>query len=403
MRIALGALRENKLRTFLTLLGNIVGTMAVIAVVSLIEGIDTYAREEIAAEGSDVVTVNQFDIFELLTDFDAFLEAIRRNPEIDLDDYAFLAERVPTAIASDAVVERWAPVRAGNRGVRNAAVQGRTESLGLIENIRVAAGRNLTPLEVRRGRPVAIVGSEIAETLWPNQDPLGRTFKAGGRHLRVIGVAAPRSSQFGSSRNRFVVVPITTYRKIFGPEESISLKFRAPDAASVERVGGELRFAMRMRHRLKPSESDDFAITTSDRILDLWERISSAIFRALIALVSISLVVGGVVLMNVMLVAVTERTHEIGIRKAIGATRAHILSQFLVESVTLSVLGGALGVLLGFVIAATISALTPIPYAIKGWAILAGLLVTFVIGIAFGTYPASRAARLDPVEALRHD
>jgi putative ABC transport system permease protein len=248
-----------------------------------------------------------------------------------------------------------------------------------------------------------VIGSEIAESLWPAQDPLGRVFKMEGRHFRVIGVGAPRSSQLGASRNRFVVAPITAYRKMYGQDQSISIKFRAPDAETVERVRGEMRFAMRLRHRLKPSETDDFAITTSERILDLWESVSAAIFRALIALVSISLVVGGVVLMNVMLVAVTERTHEIGIRKAIGATRAHILSQFLAESVTLSVVGGAVGVLFGFVIAATVSGLTPVPYAIKPWAVVAGLLVTFVIGVVFGTYPANRAARLDPVEALRHD
>lgn len=403
IRIALAALRENKLRTFLTLLGNIVGTMAVIAVVSLLGGIDTYAREEIAAEGSNVVTVSRFDFFDLLTDFDAFLQAVRRNPVLDLEDYAYLSERVETSIARDAIVDRRVSVRAGDRAVRNVNLQGRTESFASIENLALAAGRSLAPLEVQRGRPVAVIGSEIAESLWPNEDPLGRTFKIAGRHLRVIGVGAPRSSQLGESRNRFVITPITTYRKTFGGEESVAFKFRAPDPDSVERLIGEIRFAMRVRHRLKPAETDDFAVLTSERILDLWARISHAIFRALVALVSIALVVGGVVLMNVMLVAVTERTREIGIRKALGATRRNILSQFLAESVTLSLVGGATGVLLGFSIAALVSALTPVPYSIKGWAIAAGLGVTFVIGIVFGTYPANRAARLDPVEALRHE
>ncbi|MFH1681086.1 MAG: ABC transporter permease [Candidatus Eisenbacteria bacterium] len=403
IRIALAALRENKLRTFLTLLGNIVGTMAVIAVVSLIEGIDTYAREEIAAEGSNVVTVTRFDFFELLTDFDAFLQAIRRNPVLDLEDYEFLGDRVEASIARDASVGRSVPVRAGERGVRNASLQGRTESFLSIENMQIASGRTLSPLEVRRGRPVAVLGSEIAESLWPNQDPLGRTFKIAGRHFRVIGVGAPRSSQFGESRNRFAIVPITTYRKMFGDDQSIDFKFRAPDPGSIERLIGEIEFAMRVRHRLRPSEGDDFAVLTSERILDLWESISQAIFRALVALVSIALVVGGVVLMNVMLVAVTERTREIGIRKALGATHRNILTQFLAESVTLSLVGGATGVLFGFAIAALISALTPVPYAIRAWAIAAGLGVTFVIGVLFGTFPANRAARLDPVEALRHE
>lgn len=403
IRIALAALRENKLRTFLTLLGNIVGTMAVIAVVSLIDGVDTYAREEIAAEGSNVVTLSQFDFFQLLTDFDSFLKAIRRNPEIDLTDLDYLEPRVPAAIARDAIVETRGTARAGDIGVKNARIQGRTDEFTAIENIHVAAGRPLSPLEVRRSKPVAVIGSEIASVLWPNQDPLGRTVKVAGRHFRVIGVAEPRTAQLGENRNRFVILPITTYRKAFGGDESLSIKFRAPTAESVERLKGEITQAMRVRHRLKPRESDDFAVMTSERILSLWEQISRAIFRALIGLVSISLVVGGVVLMNVMLVAVTERTREIGIRKALGATRANILVQFLAESVTLSLVGGVTGVALGFGIAAGISAFTPVPSAIRAWAIVAGLSVTFFIGVIFGTYPANRASRLDPVEALRHE
>ncbi|MBN1827053.1 MAG: ABC transporter permease [Candidatus Eisenbacteria bacterium] len=403
VRIALTALRENKLRTFLTLLGNIVGTMSVIAVVSLINGVDRYAREEIAAEGSNVVTLSRFDIFELITDFDSFLKTIRRNPVIDLEDLDWLEDRVPSATARDATVGAYTSVHAADRGIQNVSVQGRTESFPLIEKVPLALGRPVAPLEVRRSKNVAVIGSEIAETLWPNRDPIGRVFRIAGRHFRVIGVAEPRASRLGQNRNRFVILPITTYGKTFGSGESIEIKFRAEDPAGVERVVEEVRFAMRLRNRLKPSEEDVFSVTTSERILSLWEKISSAIFRALIGLVSIALVVGGVVLMNVMLVAVTERTREIGIRKALGATRANVLGQFLAESVTLSVIGGAIGVALGFAIAAVISAATPVPSAIQPWAIAAGLAVTFLIGILFGTYPASRASRLDPVEALRHE
>jgi putative ABC transport system permease protein len=232
---------------------------------------------------------------------------------------------------------------------------------------------------------------------------LGKTVRIAGRHFRVIGVADERSAQLGENRNRFAVIPVTTYLKTFGDDESLSIKFRAETPDDVERLLGEVRHAMRLRNKLKPSEKDNFALTTSERILSLWEQVSAAIFRALIGLVSIALVVGGVVLMNVMLVAVTERTREIGIRKALGATRGNILTQFLAESVTLSLAGGITGIVFGFAIAATISALTPVPSAIKAWAIAAGLIVTFVIGVLFGTYPANRAARLDPVEALRRE
>jgi len=263
IRIALSALRENKLRTFLTLLGNIVGTMAVIAVVSLIDGIDMYAREEIAAEGSNVVTLNQFDFFELLTDFDAFLKAIKRNPKIVTDDLEFLEDRLPSATAQDASVGTRAAVRAGSRAVLGAQVQGRTDGFTRIENIRIDNGRPLSPLEIRRSKPVAVVGSEIAESLWPGQDPLGRTRKISGRHFRVIGVSAPRTAQLGNNRNRFVIVPITTYGKTFGDDESVSLKFRAGHPGSVGRLQDEIRHAMRRRHRLRPTETDDFALTTS--------------------------------------------------------------------------------------------------------------------------------------------
>ena len=403
IRIALSALRENKLRTSLTLLGNIVGTMAVIAVVSLIDGVDTYAREEIAAEGSNVVTLSQFDFFELITDFDAFLEAVRRNRALDLDDFDYLQDRAPSATVRDATIRTRSAIRSGEIGIRNALLEGRTDAYTLIENITIDQGRPISPLELQRSKAVAVIGSEIASTLWPNQDPLGRTVQMAGRHFRVIGVAAERSSQLGENRNRFAVIPITTYLKTFGDDESLSFKFRAASPEDVERLLGELRFAMRLRNKLKPSEKDNFALTTSERILTLWEQVSAAIFRALIGLVSIALVVGGVVLMNVMLVAVTERTREIGIRKALGATRANILTQFLAESVTLSLTGGITGIILGFAIASAISALTPVPSAIKAWAIAAGLIVTFVIGVLFGTYPANRAARLDPVEALRRE
>lgn len=403
IRIALSALRENKLRTVLTLLGNIVGTMAVIAVVSLIGGIDSYAREEIAAEGSNVVTLNRFDIFKLLTDFDSFLKTLKRNPEIELDDMYFLEDRIPGAIVRDASISARATIRAGEIGIHNVQVQGRTDAFTLIENLVIEHGRTISPLEMARSKAVVVIGSEIAETLWPNRDPIGRTVRIAGRHYRVIGVGEERSSQMGNNRNRYAILPITTYLKSFGNNGQMAIKYKAASSDGVKRVIDEIRYAMRIRNRLKPHEEDNFAITTSERILELWEQVSRAIFRALIGLVSISLVVGGVVLMNVMLVAVTERTREIGIRKALGATRSSILVQFLAESVTLSLTGGITGVFLGFVIASTISAFTPVPSAVELWAVLTGLSVTFVIGVLFGTYPANRAARLDPVEALRHE
>lgn len=403
VRIALSALRGNKLRTFLTLLGNIVGTMAVIAVVSLLSGVDSYTREELISEGANVITLQRFDPFTLLTDFEKFLKAARTNPRLDWDDYEYIRAHVPSADAIDITASRSATIRAGDRALSGIRVDGRTESAPLVENLKIAGGRAFTLSEVTRRRAVAVLGSDVAERLFPGRDPVDRTIKIAGRRYDVIGVASPKPTQFGTNQNMYVLVPYPALEKTFGRSPQAQIKLRAPGPDLVSRVTDEAQWAMRIRHKLKPSIEDDFALTTSEQILSIWESISRAIFQALVGLASISLVIGGVVLMNVMLVAVTERTHEVGLRKALGAKRSDILLQFLAESVTLSLIGGMIGVLLGFGIAALISALSPIPSSVQLWAILAGLGVTILIGVLFGTYPANRAALLDPVEALRHE
>ena len=219
----------------------------------------------------------------------------------------------------------------------------------------------------------------------------------------MIGVVKDLGTLFGSSRNRFVYIPITTFQKIFGSRRSVDIKIKAADMELLSQAVEEATMALRIRHHLRPLEENDFSISTSEQLIALWEKISSSIFKALTFLVSISLLVGGIVLMNIMLVSVTERTREIGIRKAIGARRSNIVWQFIVESTTLSVVGGIVGIVIGFTIAAVISMISPLPYLVAPWSIVAGLAVTFVIGVVFGTYPASKAARLDPVIALHYE
>lgn len=403
VRIALASLRENKLRTFLTLLGNIVGTMSVIAVVSLIDGIDRYARQEIAEEGSNVFAVERVNAFDFITDQEAFLEAYRHNPRLTLDDVEHLESRVPHA--THVVGRLWgsARVQFGERSLNGVDVVGYSADYDAVEKYTIGSGRHFTRLEVTHSKPVAVIGSIVAENLFPARDPLGRTIQVAGRHLTIVGVVREKGTLLGNPRDKFVLMPISTFRKVFGPQRSVSIAVKVADIGDMAPAIDEARAAMRVRHRLRPAEKDDFGIITSQLIVDLWKKISRAVFQALLFIVSISLVVGGIVLMNVMLVSVTERTREIGIRKAIGASRANILLQFLFESITLSVTGGLLGILLGFWIAAGIAALSPLPYAVKAWAVAAGLATTFVIGIVFGTYPAGKAAALDPVEALRHE
>jgi putative ABC transport system permease protein len=403
IRIALRALRDNKLRTFLTLLGNIVGTMSVIAVVSLINGIDHYVSEEVAEQGSNVFTVERINFFEAITDLDAFLEAIARNRPLRLGDVEYLRRAVPSSSVVGASINGSDRVTYRESYVDNIEIKGRSEEYPLLENAELAAGAQLSRLEVQRSQAVAVIGWDVYQHFFAGRNAIGKKIKIGDRHFLVIGVVKDLGSVLGQSRNRFVYVPVTTYLKMYGSRRSVEIKIRAVDIRLMQQAIDEATMAMRIRHGLRPLEENDFSITTSQQLISLWQKISQAIFSALIFIVSISLVVGGVVLMNVMLVSVTERTREIGVRKALGARRANIIWQFIVESITLSLVGGVIGIILGFTIAAIISLVSPLPYLIAPWSIVAGLAVTFCIGLIFGTYPANRASRLDPVVALHYE
>lgn len=402
-RIALNALRENKLRTFLTLLGNIVGTMSVIAVVSLIGGIDDYVKEEVAGEGSNVFSIERINFFEAITDLDAFLEAIARNKVIRLKDVDYLRENIPSASFIGAAAETRATVVSHEKELDNVEIRGRSEEYPMIEKCDLHLGRHLSRIEGMKSAAVAVLGWDLYTYLFGEGDPIGRKIKVGKKHFSIIGVVKDQGTLFGESRNRFIYIPVTTFLKEYGSRTSLKVKVKAADIELLDQAVDEATMAMRIRHGLKPLEQNDFSIITSQNLVSLWERISASIFKALIFIVSIALVVGGVVLMNVMLVSVTERTREVGLRKALGARRSNIIWQFIVESITLSLVGGILGIIIGFTIAAIISMVSPLPYVIAPWSIVAGLIVTFLIGLIFGTYPASKAAKLDPVVALHHE
>ncbi len=403
IRIALRALRENKLRTSLTLLGNIVGTMSVIAVVSLINGIDHYVSEEVAEQGSNVFSIERINFFEAITDLDAFLEALARNKPLRLNDVEYLRRSVPSSSVVGASINGSERVTFGESYVDNIEIKGRSEEYPLLEKADLAAGAHISRIEVMRSNAVAVIGWDVYQHFFAGRDAIGKKIKIGDRHFLVIGVVKNLGSVLGQSRNRFVYVPVTTYLKMYGSRRSIEIKVRAADIRLMQQAIDEATMAMRIRHRLRPLEKDDFSVTTSQQLISLWQKLSQAIFSALIFIVSISLVVGGIVLMNVMLVSVTERTREIGIRKALGARRSNIIWQFIVESITLSLVGGVIGIVLGFTIASIISLVSPLPYLVAPWSVAAGLVVTFCIGLIFGTYPASRAARLDPVVALHYE
>jgi putative ABC transport system permease protein len=403
IRVAFQSLWSYKLRTFLTVLGNIVAVTSVIAVVSLIDGMDLFVRREIADEGSNVLTLRRIDELQVLTDFDAFLESLH-NPEITLDDYRALREaELPSVERVAATASSQARVDRHGRAIREVRIQGWTSDYPLFRDAELAAGRHFNLFEERHSRPVCVIGSEVAQELFRGAAAVGQTIRVAGRHLEVIGVLQEQGTVLGHNPNVLVLEPLGRFLKTFGGRRSIDVRFRVDEIAGLDQARDEIGLQMRIRHGLKPADADDFAVTSSERIVELWKGISQAIFSALIALVAISLVIGGVVIMNIMLVSVTERTREVGTRKALGARRLDILWQFLVESVTLSMTGGVLGILLGFGLASLVAALSPLPYAIEPWSIVAGLVVTFAVGIFFGLYPANHAARLDPVEALRHE
>jgi putative ABC transport system permease protein len=308
------------------------------------------------------------------------------------------------ARAVDAAVRRRTDLRAGRERYRNARVSGRTALYPSLEDMPLVAGRHLTRQDVVASRQVAVIGWEIARDLFSRHaDPLGRELKIGARHFRVVGVVADRGTVLGANRNQFVVVPITAFQKVFGSGGSVAIKVAAADLERFAQAKDEAAFLLRIRHRLRPLAADDFSIETSDQLLGIWSGVSRAVYSALVPLVGISLVVGGIVLMNIMLVSVTERTREIGVRKALGARRRAVLWQFMVEAITLSVVGGIIGIAIGVGLALAISALSPLPFAVAGWSLALGLGVTFLIGGVFGTYPAWKAAGLDPVEALRYE
>lgn len=403
IRIAVNALLVNKLRTFLTLLGNIVGIMSVIAVVSLLGGIDDYMRQEVAAEGSNVFTVRRVNFFEAITDLERFAEALKHNPRLTRDDVEALRGGVESAQYVSGAVSRESRVGVRNRYIKDIEVRGRDHAYPFVEKLDLWAGRHITTLEDRENAPVAVVGWDVYTSLIKPRNPIGELIRIGGRHFKVIGVADDLGTLLGQTRNRYVIIPVGAYRKLFGSGQSLDIMVRTEDIGGLDTAIEETRVLMRTRHRLHPSEGDDFFISTSDQLIDIWKSISSGVMIALIALVSISMVVGGIVLMNTMLVAVTERTREVGIRKALGARRLAIIWQFLVESATLSVCGGLTGMVIGFLIAAVVSALTVIPYTVNGAVVLMAFLVTVVLGLVFGTYPAMKAASLDPVVALRNE
>ena len=397
--VALSSLRANRLRSLLTLLGIVIGVMAVIAVVSIISGLNDYVAGKIFNLGPDVITVSRMS--PVISSFDEWTENQKRR-NLYISDMDAIQAVCRDCKAVGASVNMRGRVKFGREYV-DSQIQGYTADLAAILGTELSAGRLMTPYDVEHVRNVCVIGADLAENLFPFVDPIGKTLIIDDRGFEVIGVGVKQGSVLGQSRDNWAMIPLTLHQKMYGSRRSITIYAKALDERHLPAAESEVRLVLRARRHVAYNDKDDFALNTNDNFLQIWANISRAFFAVTIGIASISLVVGGIVVMNIMLVSVTERTREIGIRKAAGARRHDILIQFLVESATLALVGGIIGILLGSSIALAISWLSPLPAAIKWWAVALGLVVSTSVGLFFGIYPATKAANLDPIVALRYE
>lgn len=398
--MALASLRAAKLRSFLTLLGIILSTTTLIAVMAVIHGMDRYVAEKIADLGAGGYMVVRMAFFG---DFDPkkFLELQRKNPELSPAEYEFLRANLKLTQELGLRSNQMADVRSGNNRVEDARIVGGTSNMALLMNLQPETGRYFTEPENSNRRYVAFIGADIKEQLFPNVDPVGKTVDFQGRPFTVIGVAKRMGSVFGQSQDLFVHIPIQTFFKIYGSRRGMSYAAMASSPGQLEQAMDEMRATLRAYRQLPPQREDNFTVFTSDSILGAWERLTGAIAATAVAVVSVFMVVGGVVIMNIMLAVVTERTVEIGIRKSLGARRTDILQQFLVESSVLAACGGVVGVAIAWAVALVVRNATPVPMVLPPVAVAIGIGLSSVVGLFFGIYPAQQAAKLDPIEALR--
>ena len=397
--MALDALHSHKLRSYLTLLGIVLAVTTLVAVMSVVNGLNLYVADRIANLGANVFVVDRVGI---VTNLRAFAAA-QRHPPITAEDYQALSGgQLQLSGAVGAMEAATSDVRGDNQLAEDANLMGVTPNYGEIRKVNVAYGRFITEADELHRQAVCVLGAEVAEKLFPHVDAVGKEVRANNQSYLVIGVAAKMGTVLGISQDNFVIIPFMTFRAGWHkPNGSVSLFIQARDPELMEAAQDEARVILRTRHHVAYSEDDDFGMLGSASILSLWARLTQQVFALAVSLTSVFLVVGGIVIMNIMLASVTERTHEIGIRKAVGARRGHILVQFLAESAALSAIGGVLGVILAMSLGAVVRATTPMPVETSMTAIVASLLISTGVGLFFGIYPAWRASKLAPIEALR--
>jgi putative ABC transport system permease protein len=398
--VALETLRAHKMRSFLTLLGIILSVSTLIVVIALISGVDRYIAERVANLGSNVFLLTRFPI---ITDVDEFVKANRRNKKVTWDDYESLRGNLKLPERIGVELRTSGKAHVGSQSLDDTNIRGVTANMVDIDIVKPENGRYISEGDDQSRAMVTMIGSDLATKLFPNVDPIGREVMIDGRPFQVVGVAKGIGTVFGQSQDNFAYIPVQTYFKIYGAYDGIWINIQARGVEWMERTQDETRALMRARRHLPPNEKDNFGIFDSATLMALWKNLTGVIATAMVGVVSVFLVIGGVVIMNVMLAAVTERTREIGIRKALGASRGDIMMQFLVEAAVMAAFGGAIGVTLAYLIAGVTTATTSVPMSVPFVAVLIAEVISAAVGVFFGVYPAKKAAALQPIEALRQE
>ena len=398
--VALETMRAHKLRSFLMLLGIILSVSTLIVVIALISGVNRYIADRVANLGSNVFLLTRFPI---ITDVEEYVKANRRNKKVTWDDYEALRANMKLAERVGVELRASGKVRVGSQTLEDCNIRGVTANMVDIDIVTPTDGRYITEGDDQSRALTTMIGQDVATKLFPNADPIGREMLIDGRPFQVVGIAKPIGSVLGQSQDNFAYIPIQTYFKIYGTQETIWVNIQARGAEWMERTQDEARALMRARRHLSPNETDNFGIFDSATLMDLWKNLTGVIATAMIGVVSVFLVIGGVVIMNVMLATVTERTREIGIRKALGARPSDILLQFLVEAAVMAAAGGAIGVMTAYAISGLTRALTSVPMSVPFTAVVIAEMISAAVGIFFGVYPARKAASLPPIEALRQE
>jgi putative ABC transport system permease protein len=396
--LALETLRVHKLRSFLTLLGVVIATTTLISVMSIVNGMNLYIAERIANLGSNVFIIHQW---QWAQGYESWLKARRRNKPVRMEEYEFLKENLANYKSIGASAWIWGETDAkyGAKTLYEVEMNGRTPSMIDIGQEKVDSGRYFTESDYQHSAMVCFIGRDLVDEFFPSIDPIDKEITVRGANFRVIGVATRIGTTFGQSQDKFVQIPLTTFQKVFVARPQLAVNVQAWNGQQMVVLEDAARALMRARRHIPYQEDDTFGINASETLMNAWRQLTGAIFAVTIGIVAVFMVVGGIVIMNIMLASVTERTHEIGIRKSLGARRRDILMQFIIESSVMAATGGAAGVALSLIVSKIVDIF--FTSSVPANAVVIGLFLSTAVGLFFGIYPASKAARLDPIEALR--